>query len=132
MPAIAKTSVLFQCDNPKCESRHGKLSSFVWDEEQAKQDVSSLPDEFSKLIKIHPDPFRADYFVLLCGPVCAKDFLVYSYVPPKSPRQLKRETDEELANRANEERLKTGEKQLELSFNPTQIEPVPDATGVSD
>jgi hypothetical protein len=120
-PAIAKTSVLFQCDNPKCESRHGKLSSFSWDEDLAKQDVSTLPDDFSLLIKIHPDPFRSDYFVLFCGAVCAKDYLVYTYVPPKTPRQLKKESDAELASHVNEEGKKAIEEQLELPFTAEEV-----------
>jgi hypothetical protein len=91
-----QTILSFVCDSPRCASRHeGKATFMTWDEELAQRDISNLPESFFRLIKVQPDPLNGDYNLFFCGPVCVKDYLVYSHVPPKSPRQLLQEKSEE-------------------------------------
>ena len=85
------------CDSQRCAARHdGKATFLTWDEILAEKDPASLPAGFESIIKIYPGPLNADYVVYLCGPACAKDFLTYSYQPPKSVKQILQEREDSL------------------------------------
>lgn len=81
--------VTLTCDSPKCQSRHeiDKPVTIEVDEAKAKVDPLSVPETFWQSIKIVPDP-RRDFAMWFCSSQCTKDFLTYTYVPPKTPREM--------------------------------------------
>ena len=105
-----ETFLEFTCAGPRCASRNGDAVRLSWIEEEVTKNVSLLPDKFFSIIKIQPDPIRPEDVEFVCGPQCAKDWLTYSYVPPKSSRQLKAEIEVTAAAKA------ALESQLELPF----------------
>jgi len=99
-----QTHVHITCDGPRCASYNSGASvTLHFTEEQVKKDVAALPDAFARFIKLGIDPF--DFKELsFCGPRCAKDYLDYSYVPAKSPK----ERSEEMAATAKLENVLGG------------------------
>ena len=94
-----ETSCEFVCDGPRCAARQDKdaPTTFKWVEEEAKKTLDNLPDGFFRLIKLDTDPLDEKSGFLFCCPQCARDFLIYSYVPPKTSKERKAElkvTDE--------------------------------------
>jgi hypothetical protein len=126
-----QTILSFVCDSPRCSARHeGKATFLTWDEELAQKDISNLPEGFFRLIKIQPDPLNGEYNIFVCSPTCAKDYLVFSYVPPKSPRQLLQEKSEEFkVNAAAVQAMEEANPQMTLPFDQ---EPDSDATGYAE
>lgn len=79
--------VTLTCDNPKCrQGKDGTPTTFVVDELKAREDPLSIPETFSHSIKVVPDPY-IDAALWFCCAKCTKDYLTYSYVPPKTPRE---------------------------------------------
>jgi hypothetical protein len=145
-----ETASLVFCDSPRCASRHdGKTTTVSWVEEKAISDPFSLPESFSGLITIKPNPWNMEESIVVCSAQCARDYFMYLYAPAKSPRQLKQENDERLkvnpaAQEAIDEALAEGYKanaefdrnnQMVLPFGePTEfaaqtVEAVEDSTG---
>jgi hypothetical protein len=109
----------FCCDSTRCSARNdGPNTFFSWNEEDAIRDATSLPDSFSGLIRIFPDPWQADYYVAVCSPQCGKDYLTYMYQRPKTPRQLKQEADERLkVNPEAQAAIDAQDPQMRLPFS---------------
>jgi len=80
--------VTWSCDSPRCAARHGKTTEFTWDEDAATKDIKSLPDQFFQILKVHFNPLNNDDAVAFCGPQCVKDWLTYSYQPPRTAKQI--------------------------------------------
>lgn len=91
------------CDGPKCASRHNadKPVTLVMDDEAIRTDPEAAPDAFARFIKVQLSPFD-DKLVEFCGKGCLTDYLAYSYIEPKSPRELaaQKESDNKLIARA--------------------------------
>ncbi len=111
-----ETSILFCCDGPRCEARNGKPLRLSWIEEEAVEDTLNLPNEFFTIIKLQPSPTEVEKVYYFCGASCCRDWLIYSYVPPKTAKQLRDEA-----------------AQMKLPFeSASQVEPSDDATGHSE
>ncbi len=80
----------FQCSSRRCASRHSQDQpiTFSWRMEPGK-----VPDALFQTITIMVDPVEPKEFVF-CGPACARDWLVYEYLPPLAKPSL---TSEQLA-----------------------------------
>jgi len=140
----------FVCDSPRCAARNNGEPTFLsWTENSAREDIFSLSDKYTGLIRINPNPWDTNQTITVCCAACAKDYFTYAYQRPKSPRQLKQENDERLkvnpaAQEAIDEALAEGYKanaefdrnnQMVLPFGePTEfaaqtVEAVEDSTG---
>lgn len=88
MSTIVNTITMINCDGPKCASRHGADSAFSLfvNDEDLRNNPDSLPDDFARLIKVQLSPFD-EKLVEFCGKGCLADYMTYSYIEPKSPRE---------------------------------------------
>ena len=100
-----KSNARFECDSPRCAARHGETTVREWSEDDALKSPDALPDAFFRLIKIMPNPINQDEAKGFCSVQCCKDWLTYAYVPPKTGKQIMKDTVESAA-------------QLELPFPP--------------
>lgn len=97
-----KTPVTMTCDGPKCGSRFQANNPTIveWVEEEVQQHPELLPDAFWGFIRMGINPANPKE-LSFCGPQCAKDYLTYSYVAPKSYKEqmetIKKATDQALA-----------------------------------
>jgi len=112
---ISVSSVVrWSCSSGRCAARHGKKTELVWDETEAEKSITALPDGFFRLLKIAYDPLDQTKAADVCCVQCAKDWLIYDFVPPKLPRQILAEKESKDAT------------QLELPFeepiNPVTAE----------
>lgn len=98
-----ETNILIQCDGPKCASRNGLDSprQVFWNQEEVQQNADKMPDDFFRIFKIGINPGNP-IEVPFCGPQCAKDYIQYSYTPPKSPRETAAQAKQELTDRLKE------------------------------
>lgn len=82
------TDVTIICDGPRCAAHNGtdKPTTISFNEEQVKKDVDALPDAYARLLKLSVAPF-APQELALCCPTCVKDFITYTYISPKSPKE---------------------------------------------
>lgn len=85
--ASAQTFLTVTCDGPRCEARNGKRTVVSWQEEEVQKNPEIMPEALVRFIKMvvqgTPDPLQLSF----CGPQCGKDWLVYSYVPPKTLKE---------------------------------------------
>jgi hypothetical protein len=97
-----ETQVKIICAGPRCAARHLRDTpvTIEFDEEKVKTNPTALPDDFARILKLTVNAFvpQEDAF---CSPRCIKDFLDYTYVPPKSPREI---AEQMKNNQAIEER----------------------------
>lgn len=128
----AKPSVFLtvSCDGPRCAalSRNGQISVIAWNEQDAQKDAETLPEEFFKIIKMQPEPLNPEKVLWFCSSVCCRDWLTYSYVRPRTVKELKEAMK---VPEKTQEAIASQKQQLDLPFDAPQIESVPDATGVS-
>lgn len=83
-----KTTTKVTCDGPRCATHHGADDpvSLTWNDEDVAADANAMPDDAARLIRMQFGMFAEKLFEF-CGPSCVKDYLAYSYVEPRSPRE---------------------------------------------
>jgi hypothetical protein len=81
------TDIDATCDSSRCDTRHnGEVVKVAWNIEQVKEKAEALPDGFFRLIHLIIDP-RNQVQKVFCSAGCARDFLLYEYFDPLSPRE---------------------------------------------
>lgn len=82
-----EVEITLTCDNPKCRrSKTNSPTTITVDQKKAAADPLAVPESFSHSIKVVADPYVDQALWFCCAP-CAKDYLTYNYVPPKTPRE---------------------------------------------
>lgn len=80
-------TITLTCDSPKCrQSKEQTPTRIVFEAQQVQKDPLALPDSFSHSVKMFPDP-HTDLALWFCCAQCTKDYLTYTYVPPKTARE---------------------------------------------
>jgi hypothetical protein len=89
MSTSINTLCTITCDGPRCASRHGtdKPVVLAMSDEAVRSNPEATPDGFARFIKVLFSPFE-DKLVEFCGRRCLEDYLDYSYIEPKSPREI--------------------------------------------